>query len=611
MLFVGYDSGRATGHPPSSSSPSSQLPSSSSSLPSRPPLRPLPRVDTLHPSPPTLDVDSITTSLHSLYTRALRHLPSHPPLALPLLRQLLSHPLYRPLNRGDPGAASTLSRRLLHLHFLALHQLATLYDDQGVRGVGGEGGTLALQCWAYTGLSSPPLSATSVEVVVPVRMALARCAMRVGQVALARAVLEEVVEVVGVEGWEVVDALMDVLYVVGDHQALLSLARHALQRDRRYVKALLIYTQLHTLSPSASPSPFHQRCVEELRLVPSTVVQSVAAGLMRLSASVQSSAEVLPAAGSHEVRLTSMKAAALGELLLQTYEEVKGRRPEGKAESASIPTFRSLHRFLRWLKHRHTTQRAEAKNIGKAASLTTSSSAKSSSASSPISLSTPIIVAVPDDPPSAVAEGSSGRENREEAKRQQRREACSKALRSGLLGGIALDQLISASPSDASTTSDEADVSHPSTSTARSVPLYFPPPPPSSLPTFLASHASSACSNDGIIDLIRRYLCHVRLTRPRGLTSELLACLVLAMEEHRTAEAAEDVDDLLFSAAALLDCLAAPPSAELPPAVTGPALSALWSRLSLLAVGNASAVRLEADEDQREEVEEHLEVLAE
>ena len=606
MLFVGYDTAEP-GQPRSSTA--SHLPPSSSLPSSRPPPRPLPRIDPLHPPPPTLDLDSISSSLHSLYTRALHHLPSHPSLALPLLRQLLSHFLYHPLNRLSPHqpppppshpSHPPLPPRLLHLHFLALHQLASLHHQQGEPNV-------ALQCWSFTSLSSPPLSPSTASVVVPVRLALARCAMRVGELALARGVLEEVVEGVGVEGggWEVVDMLMDVLYVIGDHHALLSLARHALQRDRRYVKALLIYTQLHPLSLlTPSSSTFHQRCAEELQRVPFSVVQSVAAGMLRLSASMPSVAEVAQVPGGHEVRLTSMTAAALGEALLQTYVEAKRRRKEVGESGLVVPTFSSLHRLLRWVKDRHAAQRAEKK---RADIFILASSATSSTAAS-ISLSTPISVTGPDGPAPAVAEASSGRENREEAKRQQRREACSRALRSGLLGATSLDGIVSTLPIDVPSPSNVAQPPQPSS--ARSVPLYFPPPPPSSLSSFIASHASSASSNDGVVDLMHRYLRFVRLTRPRGLPSELLARLVLAVEEHRTAEAEDDGEDVLFAAAALLDCLAAPPYAEPPPSVTGPALSALWSRLSLLAVGRMSR-QPEDHEGQRTEPEESFAMLPE
>ena len=580
MQFVGYSNEEG----PRLSAPSASSPShpSLSSHPSHPhPPRSL-RADTLdRPTSSSPDSDAVESHLRALYTRALVHTKQRQPqLASPLYLQLLSHPSLRRLHRGD-ASPSSLPRRLLHLHFLALKSLAGLYEESGEP-------QIALQCYAFTALSSPPLSPASLDVLQPLRVQTARCALRVGHLALARALLEEV-WALAPDAWDVTDALMDALYCVGDVAALAAVARRALRVDRRCVKALLVQAQVQALVPA--PVAFHQRCVAELALVPPAVVQAVAQGLLDAAAASHADAEieggVAPATVGREEQLTSLSLAELAETLLRLYKVAEGKRPQAQAATA-VPTFPSLHRLLRWLKQRQATSR-DAKGADVGSALPASPSTKSPLAS--FSLTSPVVLVLPSEEstaPEAVSLWQSREQRREESRRQRRRDACVRVVRQGLLGGASCDRVAEQLEElwEASLAADgtAAEACTPSTST--------PAPPsssaaqPSTVADFVSEHAASAASNAGVVDLMQRLLRWVRLTRQRSVSSDQLGQVVLALLPHLPLDAVDDEEELLFSAAVLLDCLAAPssqPSALPAKAVTG-WLSTLWSRLSLAAV---------------------------
>ena len=593
MLFASYGNEDLPSHTPSSSS-----------TPLHPPPPPSRRhlVDILQPSSSPTSDDAVESHLRSLYTRALSHQKSlQPHLASPLFLQLLAHPLHRSLNKGEVKG-DTLPRRLLHLHFSALKQLAGLYEETGEL-------LLALQCYGFTSLSSPPIGGGMGDGVVVLKVAMARCAMRVGQLALARGVLEDLWQMVG-GVWEVIDALVDCLYCIGDHQALSGLVRLALTMDCRYVKGLLVQSQLqsHPLVPPSS-SAFHHQCMAQLQLLPPSLLQSTAQALLDLAASARPPEEVTPTPVVRRVELASVSAVEVTEALLREYREVTGRKRMVNGP-ASIPTFTSLHRMIRWLKQRPVTEGSSAP-----APRTSLASVPSSPSAS---LTSPFVLLLPSIDAAAVSQMETVLERREEMRRQRRRQRCIRVLRTGLLGAEKRER-VAASLEDSSLPSLAAEVidaeaSAPSTSSSFSPPASSAPST-STVTDFVLENAASDDSNGGVIDVMQRWLRWLRRTKARGLTSELLCQVVLAVREHWSVESSrggdenEEEAELLFSAAVLLDCLAAASPDGPHPTVIAPVLSDLWARLSLLQLTETWPVSgddtVVAEPHEEEEVEVH------
>ena len=539
--------------------------------------------------------------LRSLYSRAVvQHKQRQPQLASSLYLALLSHPVYRALNRGDPSAASDLSRGLLHAHFLSLKGVAGLCEEAG-------DDASALQCYAFTSISAPT-GAASFDALLPVRLALARCALRAGQLDMARTVLEEAMGRAA-DDWEVIDLLLDVLYCIGDRHALLALARFALQRDKRSVKALLLHAQLHALRPARAS--FHAHCMRELQRAPFAAVQSVTNELRALASSVQGAAlsgEPLP---NHEVVVAPASADAVALALLRVHAEIAALRRARKKPNTAPSTFSSLHGLLRALKGRQSGVAAEGANPQPGPQPSLSSTSPSSSLSLPstpsgaLSLTTPIILslrsgaALPASPAKAVAQSDptvSVVEEEEEPiepstehdELQQRRQACALYLRTGLPESTELDDVTFAfnypSLPSLPATASGVIVSVPATVPAS--PLEQPDTFCEDVFDFVAEHAASADCNDGVVDVMQRLLRWVRFSGQRSVRPELLSQLVLAVSEHRE-QHSDDGDDLLFSAEVLLDSInpSSPPS----PTVLS-ALSARLSSLSLLTIASPAAL---------------------
>ena len=527
-----------------------------------------------------MDQDAIEAELRFLYSEGMRLQQQQAASgsgqqAAQAFLSLLRHRVFRDINRrqhsaleqsdrrgstgddGDDGEeeeegrawSSRLSRGLLQLHVLSLRSLSVLYEKQ-------DEDEVAMRCLALA-VSSAGSSPSLADTVLSMRLSLSRCALRLRLLPIARCELEAVLAQ-RADDWEAIDLLTDALLCIGDQQALLQLTRHALRLDAGFVKGLLVYSLLQpditaeTAAPASSALPCRllQHCHRTLQLIPQADLRRVTAHLQSLSSPSHFPPPPTPhrACLMRDIRLRrSDPLASLASILLSLYVEVRSQQHgcgEGDALTASQPRCLTVQDLLRWLRAkqaRGSTSELPGREEGATSAAQTAAAAAS--------LLTPVI--------------------------------------------LRLDEQLSPSPagdSDVLVLSAEDDEAAPGGGAAMSGFML-------SACAFLSAHCSSADSNSGVVDLIRRFLCWLRREDVEEAVSGVELCdLVLAALSASVQDDDDDVDELLFMAEVLLDDVSTSPAAAASEPVEHSALfsaatassaaqlASLMARLQLLSV---------------------------
>ena len=618
MLFVGY------GAPSSPSQP--HHPSTSAS------------VRTIRSQ--SLSSDAIEADLRSLYSQALRLQNSKQhSAALALYRRILTHHCYHyhraqhdsghthhgrhgRLNGGEEkeeeGVVEGADRGLEQFWRLTWRNVGDLFQSDSQP-------HLALHCY-HTAIASynaahPTSSTSSAASLRSLLLSLSRSAVQLGQLSLARRALETALgrtsqEADGSE-WDVVDALVDVLYCIGDQHALATLLETAVQRDGDYVKGVLLYSQLYAASPSSLSlsAAVYTHCQRQLQQMPRSNVHTVTKQLLHLATTqrlLSNSASCNPAISEPSAihrTLTVSSAAPLTSFatsLLSLHKELTQAQKQQRKLSHTANTL-TVQRLLRLMKH----QSKQADNrcieqIDKDAMSGPSATTTAGSATSTFSLSTPLILTISStgtvDPPSiecgdekrdekdadviVVSDNSKGDSTEQfEVKRR----AAVQYAQAAVGEDVVVDEL--------TLSFDHPSVLPLPTIAAASHPIHTPPVRPSDyrpssddnslLSTFLSQHASSSSCNSGCVDVMHRYLQGLRETAVVGVDCVVLARLVDVVLRYRLL-LSDDVDELLFCGEIVLDALSNGSLTHF--STTSSTLSSLIAQLSLCALSPTSTL---------------------
>ena len=630
MLFVGYGAPASPSH--------SHHPSSSAT------------VHTIRSS--SLSSDAIEADLRALYSQALRlqNTKRHT-AALGLYRRILTHKCYQSHraqhsshshyhDRVDGGEEEEVvvdgaDRGLEQLWRLTWRNVGDVYQSDGRHHI-------ALHCY-HTALASNHTAHTHSSVATasmrPLLLSLARSAVHVGQLSLARRTLESALigasnETDGSE-WDVVDALVDVLYCIGDHHALTALLEAAVQRDGGYVKGVLLYSQLYAASPSSLSlsTAVYAHCQRQLKRVPRQHVRAVTQQLLQLTAAQRSLADMArsdPATGEPSaIHRTIVVSAAspltsLATSLLALYNELT-RVQKQKRKLMHTTDSLTVHQLLRLMKSEssHVSEqelmevaRGESA-VSRASSTATIASASSvvldvrtaSSLTAPTMavpahlLNTPVVLILSDTSTAspleaeiieksvddAVAVILSDDSKDESAERSARRLAAVHYAQAAVGDDVTFDHLTLSFDHHALTPLPTASgASRPPTASSvrRSQPVPFSDAV-SLLSSFLSLHASSTLSNSGCVDVMQRYLRWLRETCAVGVNCGVLTRIVEVLWRCRLLSDGDDaVDELLFCAEIVLDAHSSSSTAHT--STHASILSWLVAQLSLYALSPAS-----------------------
>ena len=617
MLFVGY------GAPASPSQ--THHPSTSATVRT---IRPL-----------SISNDAIEADLRSLYSQALRLQNSKQhPAALALFRRILSHKCYHDQRTREDGHASQHGRHsrrggeeeavvegadrgLEQLWRLTWRNVGDVYQSTGQHHI-------ALHCYhtAIASHNSSALagSATTAATLHPLLLSLAHCAVQVGQLSLARRTLEAALvgcahEAAGSE-WDVIDALVDVLYCIGDHHALAMLLETAVQRDGGYVKGLLLYSQLHAASLASLPlsATVYAHCQRQLQQVPRVHVRTVTRQLLQLMAAQReltdqvsgTESSTQPPAVLHRTIPVSSASplTSFATSLLALHNELTLSHKQQRKHLQTADTL-SIHQLLKLMKEdsKHVNDSAtssrSAGSVDSAhwvdvaastqshATTTMNCSISTSSLSSPLilTLSTPTeaIVSQPDIDDQKVVESDAGVVvASDEYKREPAEDSRDKRLAAVRYAQVAVGD-------DAIVDETTLSFDHPSLLPLPSVPTSLhsqassvrpTQPLPSSdtaivLSSFVSQHASSAAGNNGCVDVMHRYLQWLHETSAAGVDSVTLARLVDVVWRYRLLPD-DDVDELLYCAELVMDAQRSRPNSR--SSLLASTLSSVIAQVSLV-----------------------------
>ena len=649
MLFVGYGA-------PSSPSPA-ELPSASATVRS---------IRSIRSS--SLSSDAIEADLRSLYSQALRlqNTKQHT-AALALYHRILTHKCYHShrtqhTNRSNrrhsrrteqgredeeegDGVGGGADRGLEQLWRLTWRNVGDLFhiDEQH---------HIALHCY-HTALASHYTTITAVSssavTLRPLLLSLARSAVHTGQLSLARRTLETALVRVAHEAdgseWDVIDALVDVLYCIGDHHALAALLETALQLDSGYVKGLLLYSQLYaaSLASLSLSAAVYAHCQHRLQHVPRSHAHTVTKQLLQLATTQRSLATVLyepathaqPAAIYRTITFSSTTPlTAFATSLLALYNELLQAQRQTRKLTQTADAL-TVHQLLRLMKD--NTQRLNESNDneqirvevddGGSSVVRRSSSASAASASSnqsdngtavvqslastthtslaACSLATPIVLTVshahtaPLSEEKAEEKGEEDKDvivvrvtNNSKAEPTIRPESKLAAVQ---YAQVTVGKAATIDPHTLSfdhptlvplatvlPSSRSADASSTSPSS-----LYPTADAGSSLSSFLSDHASSASSNSGCVDVMHRYLRWLREASLVGADCTVLSRLIDVAWRHGLLSDT-DVDELLFCGEVVLDAQSGASTA--PSSHAASTLSSLVAQLTLCALSPASVL---------------------